>query len=90
TIRLWNVSGECHQIYKGHSDRVWSISFSADGQTLASGSADRTIRLWNVSTGKCRNILQEHSDRVRSVVFSPDAQMLVSASDDQTVRVWET
>ena len=65
------------------------MSFSPDGQTLASGSADNTIRLWNVDTGRTLKILQGHTDDVNSVSFSPDGQTLASGSADNTVHLWD-
>ena len=68
---------------------VLSISFSPDGQTLASGSRDKTIRLWDVGTGKHLKTLKGHKGSVTSVSFSPDGKTLVSGSTDQTVRLWD-
>jgi WD40 repeat protein len=73
----------------GHQGRVWSIAFSPDGQTLASGAEDCTIRLWDVTTGICRCVWQAHERWVRSVAFSPDGQTLASCSYDQTIKLWD-
>ena len=54
---------------------VHSVSFSPDGRTLASGSEDKTIRLWDVKTGKLRKTLA-HTDQVNHVLFSPDGKTL--------------
>jgi WD40 repeat protein len=75
---------------KGHTDRVGSIVFSPDGSTLASGSDDHTVRIWDIKSEQCLEILREHTSRVWSVAFSTDGQMLASGSDDQTVRLWDT
>jgi WD40 repeat protein len=59
SINLWHVAtGECQHALQGHTDLVWSVAFSTDGQILASGSQDETIRLWDAKTGKCLKILR--------------------------------
>jgi WD40 repeat protein len=81
---------QASKILKGHNDRVGSIVFSPDGSTLASGSDDHTVRIWDIKSEQCLEILREHTSRVWSVAFSTDGQMLASGSDDQTVRLWDT
>jgi WD40 repeat protein len=56
---------------------------------LASGSDDKTLRVWDVQTGQCQHTLEGHSKSVSSVVFSPDGSQLASGSWDETVRVWD-
>lgn len=59
TVKLWDVTtGECVQSLVGHTGRIWSIAFSATGDTLLSGSEDGTIRVWDGETGDCLNVLQ--------------------------------
>ena len=72
-----------------HKDWVYSVSFSPDGQTLASGSDDGTVRLWDVNTGNLLHTLTEHRGSVYSVSFSPDGQTLASGSFDRTVLLWK-
>ncbi|OYD96897.1 ribosome assembly protein 4 [Nostoc sp. 'Peltigera membranacea cyanobiont' 210A] len=74
---------------EGHSSRVSSVGFSPDGKTLASGSADKTIKLWDVSTGKAIKTLTGHSSSVSSVGFSPDGKTLASGSEDKTIKLWD-
>ncbi len=71
---------------EGHNNPVVGVSFSPDGQTIASGSADKTINLWSIS-GKLLRTLAD-TDQVWGVDFSPDGTRLASASNDKTVKLW--
>ncbi len=73
---------------QGHQEDVNSVSISPDGQTLASGSYDQTVKLWNWQTGEELRILQGHQEAVYSVSISPDGQTLASGSYDRTVKLW--
>jgi serine/threonine protein kinase len=73
---------------KGHSNSVYSVAISPDGQTLASGSSDNTIKLWNLATGWEIRTLKGHSGWVYSVAFSPDGETLASGSLDKTIKLW--
>ncbi|MEH2199842.1 nSTAND1 domain-containing NTPase [Nostoc sp.] len=72
---------------EGHTDIVWGVTFSPDGQTLASGSRDRTVKIW-YPNGTLLQTLKGHTDAVTCVSFSPDGQTLASASLDKTVQIW--
>ena len=74
---------------RGHDREVVSVSWSPDGTRLASGSDDKTVRIWEVATGKELSQLRGHSAVVRSVCFSSDGKQLTSGSDDKTVRNWD-
>ncbi len=74
----------------GHTDSVWSIAFSPDGKTLASGSRDRTIILWDVASRKpLGQPLTGRTDSVWSIAFSPDGKTLASGSEDKTIILWD-
>ena len=73
----------------GHQNSVLSVAFSPDGKTLASGSQDNTVKLWEVSTGKELRTFSGHQNWVLSVAFSPDGKTLASGSHDNTVKLWE-
>ncbi|KAL0945669.1 hypothetical protein HGRIS_014988 [Hohenbuehelia grisea] len=67
-----------------------SITISADGKRIASGSDDRTIRIWDAETGEqLGDALKGHENWVTSVAFSSDGKRIASGSGDRTVRIWD-
>jgi len=72
----------------GHSSYVNTLAISPDGQTLVSGSADKTIKVWNLSTGQEILTLKSHLNPINTLVLSPDGQTLVSGSADKTIKIW--
>jgi len=72
----------------GHGNYVRSVAFSPDGNTLASGSSDQTIKLWRVRDGRLMKTITGHGNWVRSVAFSPDGNTLASGSYDNTIKLW--
>ncbi|KIJ89890.1 hypothetical protein K443DRAFT_597111, partial [Laccaria amethystina LaAM-08-1] len=63
------------------------VAFSQDGSRVVSGSADETVRIWNVTTGEVEAELKGHTGWVTSVAFSQDGSQVVSGSNDETVRI---
>ncbi|CAJ0553207.1 Ff.00g117190.m01.CDS01 [Fusarium sp. VM40] len=80
----WN---NCLQTLEGHSRPVLSVALSPDNQLIASGGGDKTVKIWDITTGLCRHTL-EHDSAIYSITFLPDGQSLVSASN--TIKVWDT
>ena len=75
------------QKLKDHDGLVWAVTFSPSGQLLALASVDKTVRLWDPTTGEQQ--LKGHDGSVLAVAFSPDGQLLASASSDRTIRLWD-
>jgi WD40 repeat protein/serine/threonine protein kinase len=101
-IKLWDVAGRRETgVLDGHQGPVFRVAFSDDGKTLASASADGTVRLWNMAPmiQEPRLVIREtrrfegHAGPVRSVALSPDGRYALSGSGwpegDKTMRLWE-
>ena len=73
--------------FAGHERQVYGITFSPDGKTIASGSSDKTVRLWNLASGEA-TIWRGHTSDVYRGAFSPDGKRFATASEDSTVRLW--
>jgi WD40 repeat protein len=73
-----------------HSDAVSSIAISADGVMLASGSHDKTVKLWDLRTGSLLRTLSGHQEPVLSVAISPNGQTIASGGVDSTVHLWNS
>jgi WD40 repeat protein/serine/threonine protein kinase len=90
SVRQWRgrTSDDPRVRLGGHDGEAWTLAFSPDGATLASGGDDNLVRLWDVATGHRIANLQGHHATVTSLAFSPDGQQIVSGSLDRTVRIW--
>ena len=76
------------KIFTGHSSFINCLVFSPDGQVLISGSADKTIKIWNLLTGQEIRTLLGHLGFVNFLAITPDGQSLVSASADKIIKIW--
>ncbi|KAI9651967.1 MAG: hypothetical protein M1831_007470 [Alyxoria varia] len=99
TARIWDCeTGTPFHTLKGHTSWVLVVSYSPDGDTIATGSMDNTVRLWNASNGKALNNgqpLRGHTRWITSLAWEPlhrqhpGRPRLASASKDASVRVWD-
>ncbi|MEQ9623310.1 hypothetical protein [Coleofasciculus chthonoplastes] len=82
-------SWKCINILKGHLAKVTAIAISSDGQTLASGSEDKTVSLWNLRTGKLKFTFFGQEREVFAVAICPQGKMLVAGGFDNKITRWQ-
>ncbi|MGA2750284.1 MAG: serine/threonine-protein kinase [Verrucomicrobiota bacterium] len=86
--RLYDCATGVERQLAGHRDFVSGLAFSPDGSTLATGSMDGTIRLWNTATGIIIASLPGHMQETSDVAFSPDGRTLASLGQNESVKLW--
>lgn len=77
-------------IFRGHSNSVTRAAMSPDGQWIATGSDDRSARVWSIQNPSRMYEMAQHTGPITSVAFSPDGQWIATGSNDRTARVWST
>ncbi|MGC9525800.1 MAG: AAA-like domain-containing protein [Limnospira sp.] len=87
-IKLWREDGTLLHVLEGHGDRVWTVAFAPDGNTLVSGSQDKTMRLWRLDHPML-TVLRGHDRGILDAIFSADGQFLVTGSDDRSFKLWQ-
>ena len=90
TIELFGwPAGELLRRDSPHSDLIYSVDWRADSKTLATASADRSVRICEVASGATIHVLEGHSRGVLSVVYLPGEFGLATAGIDESVRLWD-
>ena len=87
-IKLYTVSTGAVLDLPGHLAQVTSLAFSPDGQQLASGSVDATVRLWDTATGREQTVLRGHVQDVCCVRYAPGGKTLASLGNFEALRLW--
>ena len=88
-LPMVNFQPHPHIVLKGHTQEIHYIVWSPDGNLLATGSDDLTVRLWDIKTGKCLQIFNEHTARIYSLIWSQNSQTIISKSEDETIKLWD-
>ncbi len=88
-LRLVNILFGKTRISKGHSARVYCLTFSPDGKLMATAGWNTSVRLWDPHTGECVHVLKGHEREMWSIAFSPDGKLFASGSWDDTARIWD-
>ena len=90
-VLVWNLQDRTIKLSlpEAHSDTVQSVTFSRDGQWLATSGSDKFAKLFNAETGEHQHSFEGHTDHVLGVAIRADASELATASADKTVKLWD-
>jgi RNA polymerase sigma factor (sigma-70 family) len=80
---------EIGAVCKGHDDEPLCAAFSPDGSLLATGSADKTARVWDPTSGNDKHVLRGHTDSILVIAFSPDGKRIATGGKDGLVKLWD-
>jgi WD40 repeat protein/uncharacterized caspase-like protein len=74
----------------GHAEKIEAIAYSLDNRYIATGSSDRTIKIWEATTGRELRALNSSNTGIKALAFSPDGRTLASSGNDGKLRLWDT
>ena len=78
----------CSSEMSGHAEAVLAVQFSPEGQYLASGSGDTTVRLWDITTQSPKFTLEGHKDHILVIAWAPNCQRIASGCKRGEIRLW--
>jgi WD40 repeat protein len=88
-LKIWDAkTSKLLANLKGHTATVWCLAWTANGQTLISGSWDYSVRTWNTTTWQQISVLRGHTSNIIGIAISVNGRILASASADKTARLW--
>ena len=92
--RLFPVSkasplDQSSQTLTGNSSWIYAVAISPDGQTLASGSYDKIIKIYHSKSGQLIHTIKGQGDAIETLAITPDGQKLISGSWDNTIKLWD-
>ena len=92
TVALWETASESApaRLFEGHESAVQALASDASGRWLASGGADKTVKLWDLETRQIKRTYRNHSDFVSALAVSPDSNLVAAASLDGSIKLWST
>ena len=73
-----------------HTEVVYAVAFRPNMHELATGSLDKTVRIWNADTGQSIRLIKDHAEAVFGVAYSPDGKLLATASGDRSAKLFQT
>lgn len=91
-MRVWDIERRSEVLTLTIEDGVTTVAISPNGEYVAAGSLDKSVRVWDVRSGNVIGRLdgsEGHKDSVYSVAFAPDGETLVSGSLDKTIKMWK-
>src|SRR5262249_20912691 len=88
-VRVWDVSTKTElRALRGHADWVSTVAFAPNGQNILSASVDKTVKVWELSSGETAKPIG-HSRRLNTIAVSADGRWGASGSEDKTIKVWD-
>jgi WD40 repeat protein len=83
-------TGQLIRTFQGHTATVRCFAIAPNGRTVATGSADKTVRLWDLKSGNELHQFKDNTAAIAAVAFSPDSKLMASAGgEDGTIRLWD-